>query len=237
MVKYRQIADEIRKKIADGEFYLGRQLPLEKELCVQYGVSRITIKRSIDELVKLGVVVKRRGSGTFVKSVDDEEFKNFRRGRQFSGFTEINHGREIYTEVLQFSIVHPDGEIAEKLQIPPDDFVYDIIRTRYVDGRPIVIEYTKMPIQLLPGIKKDILEKSIYAYIQDELKLKIQSAHRAICAVMPNEIEKKELAIQEVLPLLEIKQTAFLDDGRAFEYSISHHRADEITFKTVSMCG
>ena len=56
------------------------QLALEKEMCQQYGVSRITIKRAVDELVKQGLVVKRRGSGTFVKSLKDEDVKELRGG-------------------------------------------------------------------------------------------------------------------------------------------------------------
>ena len=93
-----------------------------------------------------------------------------------------------------------------------------------------------MPIGLIPGIKHAILEKSIYAYIQKELQLKIQSAHRTLRAVMPNDLEKEYLHIKDqVMPLLEVEQVAFLDDGRPFEYSISRHRGDEIEFKTVSI--
>ena len=52
MIKYQEVARNIRKKILNGEYVAGKQLPLEKEMCVYYGVSRITIKRALDELVK-----------------------------------------------------------------------------------------------------------------------------------------------------------------------------------------
>ena len=116
-----------------------------------------------------------------------------------------------------------------------DDFIYDIVRVRSLDGQPVVIEYTQMPIQLIPGIKRQVLEKSIYGYIEEELKLKIQSAHRTVRAVMPTEEEKKELDIKGVLPLLEVTQVAVLDDGRPFEFSIAHHRADRNAFRSVSI--
>lgn len=235
MVKYQQIANDIRTKITSGEYIPGNQLALEKEMCAHYGVSRITIKRAVDELVNLGLVVKRRGSGTFVKTVKNEDVMELSMAKQFAGFTETNHGHKVETEVIQFDIVHPSQDVAAKLQITSDDFVYDIVRARSADGEPIVIEYTKMPIQLIPGLKKEHLESSIYSYIQDKLQLKIQSAHRTIHAVMPNELEVKYLHIKGVLPLLEIEQVAFFDDGRPFEYSISRHRADKIAFKTVSI--
>jgi GntR family transcriptional regulator len=88
---------------------------------------------------------------------------------------------------------------------------------------------------LIPGIKQDVLLKSIYSYIQCQLKLKIQSAHRSIRAILPNELEQQHLKVAGTFPLLEVEQIAFLDDGRAFEYSISHHRSDQIVFKTVSI--
>ena len=80
-----------------------------------------------------------------------------------------------------------------------------------------------------------MLEASIYSYIENELKLKIQSAHREVRAVMPTEDEKKYLRIEGLLPLLEVKQVAFLDDGRPFEFSISRHRGDRNCFRSVSV--
>ncbi|WP_196594200.1 GntR family transcriptional regulator [Pectinatus sottacetonis] len=236
MVKYQKIADDIRKKITDGKYMPGEQLALEKEMCDDYGVSRITIKRAVDELVNLGLVVKRRGSGTFVKSIEDEnDIKELSMARQFTGFSETNRGHKIGTVIVKFEIGHPTEEVAAKLQITTEDFVYDIIRARSSDDKPIVVEYTKMPIQLIVGLKKEHLESSIYSYIQDKLHFKIQSAHRTIRAVMPTPLEKKYLDIKEVLPLLEVSQVAFFDDGRPFEYSVSRHRGDRIAFKTVSI--
>ena len=235
MIKYQKIASDIRNAITSGKYLPGAQLALEKEMCEQYGVSRITIKRAVDELVNQGLVVKRRGSGTFVKSIEDNDVKELSMAHQFSGFAETYRERNVRTEIARFNIVNPDEEVAAKLQMTTDDFVYDIMRIRYLDDEPIVVEYTKMPIQLVPGIKRDILMKSIYAYIEGVLKFKIQSAHRTVRAVMPSKEEKDYLQITEVLPILEVEQVAFFDDGRPFEYSISHHRADKSSFKAVSI--
>ncbi len=235
MIKYQKIANDIRNAITSGKYLPGAQLALEKEMCQQYGVSRITIKRAVDELVNQGLVVKRRGSGTFVKSIEDGDVKELSMAHQFSGFAETYKDRTVQTEILRFDIVNPGEEIAAKLQMTTDDFVYDIVRARYVDDEPIVIEYTKMPIQLIPGIKRDVLLKSIYAYIEGTLRLKIQSAHRTVRAVLPTAEEREHLHIDTELPILEVEQVAFLDDGRPFEYSVSHHRADKSVFKAVSI--
>ena len=167
MLKYEAIAAKLRKDIMSGKYSAGQQLPLEKEMCAQYDVSRITIKRAMDQLVKQGLVVKRRGSGTFVKSLDDTDVKELGMANQFNGFTATFKGRKVNTKVLRFDIIHPTSEVANKLQMSTDDFIYYVVRVRSLEGEPIVIEYTQMPIQLIPGIKMNVLEHSIYHYIDD----------------------------------------------------------------------
>lgn len=235
MVKYKKIAQDLRHEILSGDYTPGQQLELEKDMCSRYGVSRITVRRAVDELVHQGLVVKRRGAGTFVKSLKDEDVKELGMAHQFSGFAAAFAGHEVTSEILRFDIIHPQREIAAKLQISPDSFVYDIARVRSVDGCPVVVEYTQMPIGLIPRIQRSVLESSIYRYIEQELKLHIQSAHRKVRAVMPAAEEKQELRITGDLPLLEITQVAFLDDGRPFEYSISRHRGDWNSFRSVSI--
>lgn len=235
MNKYEQIAQDIYNDIASGKYEPGSQLALEKEMCAQYGVSRITIKRAVDELVKKGLVIKRRGSGTFVKGVLEEDVEDVGMSGQFCGFTNSNKNHSIKSQIIRFEIIHPTKEIAEKLKISEEDFVYDIVRIRYLDDKPANVEYTQMPIDVITGIKHEVLLGSIYAYIQNTLKLQIQSAHRAISADMPTEEERKYLKIEGELPILQVAQVAFLSDGRPFEYSRSRHRADMSSFRAVSI--
>jgi GntR family transcriptional regulator len=233
--KYQQVADRIRQAIRKGEYLPGSQLPLVTDLCVEFAVSRITIKRAVDELVRDGLVVKRRGAGTFVKIMDDGAVHKLSKSAQFGGFSEYYQGHKIHTEVLHFAIIHPAEEVAEQLNISADDFVYDIQRLRCADGEPVVIEYTQMPMELIAGLKEKDLQDSLYRYIEGTLGLHIQSAHRTVRAVMPTAEEQKCLDVTDETPLLEVQQTAFLADGRPFEYSVSRHRGDKMKFKAVSV--
>lgn len=234
MSKYKEIAEDIRKGILDGRYNPNEQLPLEKEMCKYYNVSRITIKKAVDELVSDGLVVKRRGAGTFVKAFDNSDVEEFSMSKQFCGFTESNKDKKVKSKIINFEVIHPTEEIATKLKITCDDFVYYIIRVRYADDEAYVVEYTYMPIGVIPGIKNDILHKSIYNYIENELNLKIKSAHKTIRAIVPSECEKEYLSIDSDTPILEIEQIGFLDNGQPFEYSISHHRGDKAEFRSVS---
>lgn len=235
MKKYEEIAQDIYKDIASGKYKPGSQLAFEKDMCAYYGVSRITVKRAVDELVKQGLVVKRRGSGTFVKGLQEKDVDSIGMGGQFGGFTNTYQGKSVSSEIKRFEIVHPEKEVAEKLKISTDDFVYDIIRVRYLDGKPANIEYTNMPIDVIPGIKQEVLLNSIYSYIENTLNLQIQSAHRTITADMPTEQEKEYLKIEGVMAVLQVSQIAFLSDGRPFEVSKSRHRADMSAFRAVSI--
>lgn len=235
MAKYEEIAEDISNLILNGKYNPNEQLPLEKEMCEYYGVSRITIKKAVDKLVTQGLIIKRRGSGTFVKAVDDDDVQELSMAKQFEGFSETNKGKSIHSKIIKFEVIHPSEEILTKLKITNDDFVYYIIRARYADEEPYVMEYTYMPIDLISGIKNDILMSSIYGYIEKVLNLKIKSAHRTIRAILPNELEQEWLKIESNFPILEVEQIGFLDNGQPFEYSKSHHRSDKIEFKTVSI--
>ncbi|PRR80996.1 GntR family transcriptional regulator [Clostridium vincentii] len=235
MLKYEQIALDIKQKISEGFFKANDQLPLEKEMCIQYDVSRITIKKAMDQLVMNGLIVKRRGSGSFVKDVDDNEVTDLSTSHQFLGFSNAYKDKKILSEVIEFQIINPTEEIANKLKMEADGFVYYINRVRYADNEPYVVEYTYMPIDVIPGIKREVLQESIYRYIEDELKLNIKSAHRTIRAILPSKLEMGYLKIGENFPLLQIEQIGFLNNGQPFEYSKSNHRSDTFEFKSISV--
>ncbi|WP_143812318.1 UTRA domain-containing protein, partial [Oenococcus oeni] len=100
-------------------------------------------------------------------------------------------------------------------------------RLRIVDEEPYVLEYTKMPVKVIPGISDDILKKSIYHYIKSDLNLKIGSAFRKIRADKPNLFDKKFLNCKNEDPILEITQTAFLNSDIPFEFSRVRYRYDK----------
>lgn len=231
MLKYETVADDIRIRIAAGEFKPNEQLPTTEELCEQYDVSKITIKKAMDELTLHGLVARRRGSGSFVKGLVETDFSKgsgWNMSSQMTGFKTEHEalGEKVETTVYDFSVVHPSEDIAEALGMEPDEFAYHVCRVRSANGVPHVIEYTYMPIKIIPGLREKHVADSIYDYIEGELGLKIGSAHRIIRAVLPTGDECERLHVEPDTPLLEIKSVGFLDDGVPFEYSIPRHARD-----------
>lgn len=225
MLKYQTVIDDIVEGIESGAYPPYSQLPSTAQLCERYGVSKITVKKALDQLEAMGYISRRRGSGSFVKKIGEKVPKAFMSeySNQMTGFMAEHRARneKVTTKVLQFTVECPSDKVAEALDMDKDGFVYHIVRVRSADDVPLVIEYTFMPIDVIPNLKTAAVETSIYSFIEDGLGLKIASAHRTVRAVLPTELEAEELHEEKTSPLLEVEQTAFLDDGKAFEYSIS----------------
>ncbi len=242
MLKYQSIASDIQRSIEAGALKPNAKLPTVVELCEAYGVSKITIKRAIDLLTDRGLISSRRGSGTYVKNttelleqtglepidaMDDSGVDSFAfsQSDRAAGFTEkhASLGKKISSVIYDFSIVNPPEDVARHLNIHPEDFTYHHCRVRCLDDEPMVIEYTYMPLDLIPGLKRSQLYLSVYDYIQNALGLKISSFHRIFRAVPASAEEAKRLQTAPGTPMLEIAQVGFLDDGTPFEYSVSRY--------------
>ena len=237
MFKYEVIANDIQSKILSGYYKPDQKLPQELELCKHYNASRITVREAMEQLVHNGLITKRRGSGTFVKAISggSDNHEGFARSQQFSGFSKDREG-SVTSVIHEFLPLKASPDIAANLQIPNGSFVCYICRTRLVNESPCVTEYTYMPTDLITGINDQVIQGSIYSYIENTLKLKIQSAHRIVRASMPTDQERVWLNIgDEALPILEVEQVAYLADGQIFEYSKSRHRADCFELRTVSV--
>lgn len=254
MLKYQAIAADIQRSIEAGALKPNAKLPTVIELCEAYGVSKITIKRAIDLLTDKGLISSRRGSGTYVKNTtelfeqtgieridgtadgDDDSFA-FSHSDRAAGFTKEHEGegKKVSSVVYDFSIVNPPANIARHLNIQPDDFAYYHCRARCLDGEPMVIEYTYMPLELIPGLKRSQLYVSVYDYLQNTLGLKISSFHRILRAVPATEEEAERLNTKPGVPMLEIAQVGFLDDGTPFEYSVSRYEGTRGEIREVNV--
>ncbi|HIU05556.1 MAG TPA: GntR family transcriptional regulator [Candidatus Coprousia avicola] len=235
MLKFESIARDLQQSIEDGTLAPNDKLPTVVELCNLYGVSKITVRRAIDLLTELGLVSSRRGSGTYVKNASaiKRDALQFARSDRASGFTEEHEGAPVTSDVYDFCVVNPTAEIAQRLDIAPDAFAYYDCRVRRLDDVPICIEYTYMPIDVIPGLKRSHVEGSIYRYIREDLGLKIANFNRAVRAVAATPEEAERLDVAAGAPLLEFEQVGYLDNGEPFEYSISHNVGERYTLHNI----
>ncbi|HEL9646208.1 TPA: GntR family transcriptional regulator [Streptococcus suis] len=231
MEKYNVIANDVRRKILDGIYKANDQLPFEKDLCEVYEVSKMTVKKALDILVAEGLIIKRRGAGTFVKDLSVEDMEKMVVGSQMIGTSAYYPTRTVISKVLHFEIIAASEKVANKLNIPIGSFVYDIERVRILDGSPLVMENTFMPVSVIPDLRLKNVEESIYEYIQDTLGMKIQSAHRNITVRKASDSEVTHLELEQGDPVGIVEQIGFLSNGTTFEYSISTHRYDTFSIE------
>lgn len=234
MPKYEQIAQDIRKSIEGGALAPGDRLPTVVELCDLYGVSKITVRKAVEQLAEQGFVSSRRGSGTYVKASPEAQGSENsahggdalymgRKDRSIGFMREHQNDGTVTSDIYEFEVVEPPAEIAQRLDMEPGDFAYHDVRVRRLDGVPIVQEDTYMPLDLASGLKRQHLETSIYDFLRNEKGLKLSSFHRIMRAVAASKVEAERLDIKPNDPLFEIEQIGFLDDGVPFEYSVSRN--------------
>lgn len=232
MSKYKDIAEDIRNKIKNQDYTYGQKLPYEYILCMSYQCNKETMKKALDILVKEGLIIRRRGAGTFVKDFDpsiESTTNRFARGltARYEGI------KEVISQILEFEVVPADDFLSKKLQIEMGDFVYHIIRLRLLDNKPHLIDISYMPIGVIPNLKIEHLKGSIYEYIEKVLKLKIQSCHLTINAALSTPLEQQYLGLKEFEPYIQEEQISYLSNGSIFEYTLARHHYADFEFQTI----
>ena len=231
--KYIAIYRDLKQKISAGTYPVGSMLPSGDILAAQYETSRITLRKALDILSREGVVARRRGAGTTVTSQPIVSDGSLITPKHLLGTRQRFADRDFKTQVLSFTMHQAGEELAGKLHIAPSDVVYRIVRLRIVDDQPVVVEYTYMPVLLVPGLTEDVLSTSIYQYLTETLQFDIDAANIKISGVQATAEECKWLQLADESMVIENKQTGFLTSGTIFEYSISHHVPSAFSFQTV----
>ncbi|KRK45172.1 bacterial regulatory s, gntR family protein [Dellaglioa algida DSM 15638] len=235
LAKYKEIAATIRKRISDGTYPAKTALPEQIKLAQEFKTSRMTIQKALEILMFEDLIYSKQGSGTFIKS-NAASLSQLDTGiNQYIGTTALFKGKsEVRSQVLEKKLRLPTPDESEYLQLDEIEAVYDIIRLRFLDGKPYSIEHSVMPAKILKNLTKEILEKSIYYYLENKLGLKIGSAYRKISADKPNDMDQKYLKCDLTEPVLQVEQTVFLQNGIPFEYSTTRHRYDQGSIITVT---
>lgn len=221
---YKTIAKQLRYRINSDEFAVGDVLPTEKQLMEEYGASRVSVRRAIEELVGAGLVQKRHGSGTYVMQKDVVHFiDSFKSGKE----SVQAMGKEIQSEVLQFAVIPAEKEVAGRLELAAEAKVYHIQRLRKIGDRPQILEESFMPVALFPELSIKVLEKSKYEYLERQLGVKIDGSFQEFAAMPADKETVRLLNLKDREPVLQITALARMTDGTPFDYSISRFKSSE----------
>lgn len=224
--KYVAIANHIEQDILKHKYH--KILPHIDQLAAIYQTSKVTIVKSLRFLQYKSIVQPIRGHGTLILAEKEIEFSKNDNANEHVGFTErIKNSKFLTSNIVSFTVRKPTEKESMLLKIARSDLVYDIIRQRLLDNFPVRLEYTVMPVKLIPGITRKVLAKSIYSYIEKALNLKIGKANRTFRADKSDAYDQLYLKCAVSDPVFEVEQVCFLRDGRPFEYSQTRNRYDQ----------
>jgi len=224
---YYQLKEIFRSWITSGKFDSDRRFPSESELQEQFGVSRMTVRRALSELVHEGFLVREQGRGSFVVKprVQDQL-------RRLTSFTEDMqlHGLPTESRILDFRVVQ-DGEVARKMEIPEDEELVQLRRLRLVEGEAIAIQNAFIRHRFCPGIvERGLAGGSLYKTLEESYGLRLGRALQTIEAKPADEYEAKMLKVEPGQPVLTLKRLTYLQDGQPIEYVRSTYRGDRYRF-------
>lgn len=233
MIKYKQVANKIRQQILSEEFEVGVALPIEKELCETYQVSKDTMKKALSILVNEGLIYRQSGKGTFIHENIKNNHEQFI-DNSLSGFSgqRQSDGNVTKSNITYLEVIKAPSHIQKSLRIKNDSFVFHFERVRALNGVNEVIEESYIPIELMPNLNEEILTGSLFEYIEDTLKLKIKSAHKSIRVEKASEYEANILSIEKSEPLPITTDVIYLSTGVPIIHTLVKYNYKKFNFVT-----
>jgi GntR family transcriptional regulator len=222
---YVQIQEYIAEMILSGEMPPEAKLPSERDLSQNLDVSRMTVRRSITELVNEGLLERRHGSGTYVAKP-----RITYNARELLSYVQAMQARGIATssQLLEFGQVPASRRMAERLQVELGDPLYLVNLLRFANRIPFVVERYTFPSSRLPNLEEYDLEKtSINDLMIEGYGLAFGKVSQSIEAVAASETVAQQLRVDEGFPLLMIVKTIFSKaDGKPIEFAQDYLRSD-----------
>jgi DNA-binding GntR family transcriptional regulator len=222
---HQQVMEDLLTRIQTGQFQPGDPIPPETELCREYGVSRITVRRAMAELVARRLVVRRRGIGTFVtgRAADRREF-------HLVGFLDEIQAFEY--RIISNSVIPADERIAPGLAIERGSPVRHIRTVVHRDGEPFTIAdaYTAD----LPDSR--VSEADVVARVPmvqkmgERLGRRITRAEQELDALPADQAAAKHLGIRRGTPLIRARRVYYSAGDQPIQYLVVRYHPDRYRF-------
>ncbi len=224
---YFQLKTLIQGRVSSGEYPVGMCLPSEREYCEEYGISRMTVRQAISDLVNEGLLRRERGKGTYVSQPKIEQ-----KLQVLTSFTEDMKRRNMHpgTRLIQMTTCPATGRVARQLGIEDGESVYEITRLRLADDEPMAIETAYVPINYLPDFTEEKVASGSLYKVMRERGIEIAYATQTLEASLAKVTEASKLNIKNKAPVLLIERTTYASGGQAVEFVKSVYRGDRYKF-------
>ncbi|MEO7003327.1 MAG: GntR family transcriptional regulator [Ktedonobacterales bacterium] len=228
--RYHQLKEILRERIRTGEWKPGDLIPSERELSETYGLSRMTARQAITDLVNEGVFYREQGRGTFVT-----RHKITQQLMRLTGFTEdiSARGGQPGTKLLSAQMIPADEGTAERLRIAVGEPIYRIERLRLADSEPLAIERSQLYFKQCERLlDEDVEHNSLYRLLETKYAVPLMEAEQEIEAGLAGTEEAELLAVPVGSAVLYTRRTTYTDRNQPIEYATSVYCGSKYVFYT-----
>lgn len=221
---FAQVKAVLDAAIVSGELEPHRRIPSERELSTMFGVSRMTIRQALLEMIGEGTLYTRSGKGTYVAERKIEQPL-----QRLTSFTQdiAARGLRPSSRLLAADLLPAPIELAHALNILPGSELVRVRRLRLADAQALAIETSHLPHALCPGLLESDLEgQSLYGVLRERYGLELASARQTIEASAPTPEERQLLELPRGVPVLRIHRFTSTRDGRVCEFVQAAYRGD-----------
>jgi GntR family transcriptional regulator len=222
---------EARERVLDliAQLGVGDAIPSERQLSTDIGVSRLTVRAALDDLVREGFLIRKRGSGTFVSE------PKIAQELTMTSFTEDmqRRGMEPASRTLELRTVPAGPWLGRTLHVSPSEPVVVVKRLRLADHETMAIETLHVRASLVPGLSAQDLEgHSFYELLSERYGLDIVGGLQTIEPTVTNEEESEHLGVPLHSPAFLFERTTRSSAGEIVEYVRSLYRGDRYRLVT-----
>lgn len=223
---YAQLQDQIETAIRSGDIKPGESLPSEREIAGISNVSRITVRKAVQALVRDGLVIQKQGSGTSVAPLVEKVQQSL---SQLTSFSEdmSRRGAEVGSIWLERGLFPPSPRETVALGLKSGSMVARISRLRIANGVPLAIERAALSPDYLPDPENVGL--SLYAHLAERGCKPVRAIQR-ISASNINKLDAELLEVGKEVAGLNIERTSYLATGQVVEFTRSIYRGDTYDF-------
>lgn len=230
---YLQVQEMLQEMISGTEYSAGDKIPSERELSEQLGVSRMTVRRAVDNLVRMGLLERDSTSGTRVslprvgRSLDNQHSVGISQML-------LAEGAQPGNKLLHFEVIRPPQKITEKLGLKLGSQVVVIRRLRSVNGVPFCLETSYLPAERVRGlVAEDLLgNQSLYKLLEERFGIEHHASEREIGVSYATIHEAEALQLEVDDPVLLYRGLVFDQHHQPFEYLKSVNHPKYVVFKT-----
>ncbi|MHB8061701.1 MAG: GntR family transcriptional regulator [Ruminiclostridium sp.] len=225
---YYQLKNKILEKINSGEYIENSLIPSERELSDSSGISRMTVRQALTQLVSEGTLYREKGKGTFVSKSKIAQTNVM----SFSETVE-SKGMLPTTKVLRFEKIKAPDNIQKILELEDNELVYNVKRLRFANNIPVAIEEDFIPEKYCSNLDTHDLTGSLYKLLTEEYSYNIDYLENIIEANKPSKEEKELLNITSSIPILKIDVVIHTDTNLKLLYENSKYRSDEYKYNVL----